>query len=98
MTEIQIRVAAAGTHQFVVTAALAHSARFQNQDEIGLCRQEGIVCNEEGRAAFRQALQRFEDDAFVVAVQAGCRFIEDKDGSVADGGASDGQTLALTAG
>src|SRR5439155_22980876 len=94
---IECGVAPAGAQQIQMRTALEHAPALQVNDQVGAGRDAQVMRNEEGCTFLGQASQGIQDRALVFLVQSRSRLVEKEDRSLADGGAGNGQALALPA-
>src|SRR5438874_4173190 len=84
--------------ELVVSAEFSDAAAHKHGDLVSVAGRGDSVGDEDGGAAFHDAVEAAEDPLFGVGVDAGQGVVEDENFGVADDGAGDSCALFLTAG
>src|SRR5260370_41145009 len=83
-------------HQFLVNSDFKDPSSLEVENHVGAGRQAQVVTDPEGGAAAGHAVERFENDLFVLLIKAGGGLIEDQDRGLADGRTGEGNPLLLS--
>ena len=77
MEPIQRGIMPARSHQFVVRPTLNDAAAFEVKNQISACRMTQIVSDEKRGVTLVEAIERFENDLFILFVEASRGLIKD---------------------
>ena len=84
--------------QFIMGPLFDDAAVVDDDDVVGIADRAQAVGDDDGRAAFHEAVQGSLDDLFAFRIESRRRFIEDEDARVLEDGPGNGDALALAAG
>jgi hypothetical protein len=73
-------------------------AAIEHEDLVGRSNRRKAVRDDEHGPPAHELLHRILDDGLALAVEAGRRLVEQKDGRIGEDGTRNGYTLALTSG
>ena len=94
----QVGILPIQSYQFIVAALFDNVSFIKHNNQVSLSNGGEAVGDNESRPAAHQLAQRLHDQALRLGIQSGCRFVQNKQGRVAQKGAGDSDPLSLAAG
>jgi len=93
---VEASVSSVERQQLVVRPALDDRTLMQHEDDVRVTDRRQTVGDRDRRAAVEQPRNAFEDQVLRFRIERGRRFVEQKNGRVADQRSGDGDPLALS--